>query len=64
MPPVAEYPQTGEADVICATAGCPIRPIRPEDRDALATFHEDFRRRPYYRFFAPYPRLTDRKDLA
>ena len=43
---------------------CHIRPIRPEDRDALATFHEGLSPETvYYRFFAPYPRLTD-KDLA
>ena len=63
--PVAEYPQHWEADVILRDGRmCHIRPIRPEDRDALATFHEGLSPETvYYRFFAPYPRLTD-KDLA
>ncbi|MEZ5119888.1 MAG: GNAT family N-acetyltransferase, partial [Candidatus Nanopelagicales bacterium] len=63
--PVAEYPQHWEADVILRDGRmCHIRPIRPEDRDALAEFHEGLSPETvYYRFFAPYPRLTD-KDLV
>ena len=63
--PVSEgYPEHWEADVILRDGRiCHIRPIRPEDRDALASFHESLSPETvYFRFFAPYPRLTE-KDL-
>ncbi|MEZ5186143.1 MAG: GNAT family N-acetyltransferase [Candidatus Nanopelagicales bacterium] len=60
----AEYPEHWEADVILRDGRiCHIRPIRAEDHDALAAFHETLSAETvYYRFFAPYPRLTE-KDL-
>ncbi|HQR79847.1 MAG TPA: GNAT family N-acetyltransferase [Actinomycetota bacterium] len=61
--PVAEaYPEHWEADVILRDGRiCHIRPIRPEDREGLAAFHETLSAETvYYRFFAPYPKLTDR----
>ena len=58
------YPEHWEADVILRDGRiCHIRPIRPEDGDALAAFHESLSAETiYYRFFAPYPRLTE-KDV-
>lgn len=63
--PPAEYPQHWEADVILRDGRmCHIRPIRPEDHDALAAFHKDLSAETvYYRFFAPYPKLSE-KDLG
>jgi acyl-CoA synthetase (NDP forming)/RimJ/RimL family protein N-acetyltransferase len=60
-----EYPEHWEADVILRDGRiCHIRPIRPDDRDALAVFHESLSAETvYYRFFAPYPTLTE-KDLV
>ena len=62
--PVTGYPEHWEADVILRDGRiCHIRPIRPEDQEALAAFHESLSPETvYYRFFAPYPRLTE-KDL-
>ncbi len=59
-----DYPEHWEADVIARDGRiCHIRPIQPSDREALARFHESLSAETvYYRFFAPYPRLTD-KDL-
>lgn len=58
------YPEHWEADVILRDGRiCHIRPIRPSDRESLANFHESLSAQTvYYRFFAPYPSLTD-KDL-
>ncbi|TNC19507.1 GNAT family N-acetyltransferase [Georgenia sp. 311] len=58
------YPAHWEADVVLRD-GVPmhIRPIRPEDAQALQEMHQ--RQSPlsqYYRFFAPMERLSD-KDL-
>lgn len=40
---------------------CHIRPILPTDRESLAAFHRALSEETvYYRFFAPYPELTDR----
>lgn len=63
-PEFPAYPEHWEADVILRDGRiCHIRPIRPEDADALAAFHESLSPETiYYRFFAPYPRLTE-KDL-
>ena len=57
-----EYPQHWEADGLLRD-GRPIhlRPIRPDDADALRGFHESLSEETiYFRFFAPYPKLSDR----
>jgi RimJ/RimL family protein N-acetyltransferase len=64
--PVTEgYPEHWEADVILRDGRmCHLRPIRPEDQQALAAFHESLSPETvYFRFFAPYPRLTERDLL-
>jgi len=60
LPP--DYPQHWEADVILRDGRvCHIRPIRAEDHDALAAFHDGLSAETvYYRFFAPYPKLSER----
>ncbi len=64
LPPVG-YPTRWEADVALRDGGTAhVRPIRPDDADAVAAFHDrqsDESR--YFRFFAPMPRLS-RRDLA
>ncbi|WP_233150163.1 bifunctional GNAT family N-acetyltransferase/acetate--CoA ligase family protein [Kineosporia sp. A_224] len=61
--PVA-YPAHWEADVVLRDGGTAhMRPIRPDDAEALQRFH--LAQSPesiYLRFFAPMPRLSD-KDL-
>ncbi len=61
----APYPAHWEADVVLRDGSTMhIRPIRPDDADALQRFH--VRQSPestYFRFFAPLARLSDR-DLA
>ena len=43
---------------------CHLRPIRPDDNARLATFHSRLSAETiYFRFFAPYPELSER-DLA
>ena len=55
-----EYPAHWEADVVLTDGGTlHLRPIRPDDADALVRFHarlspETIR----FRFFAPHPRLS------
>lgn len=58
----ARYPEHLEADVLLRDGRpCHMRPIRPEDSDALAQFHRSLSAETvYYRFFAPYPELSDR----
>ena len=55
------YPAHWEADVVLADGGTAhLRPITPDDADALQAFH--VRQSPestYLRFFAPMPRLSD-----
>ncbi len=53
---------TWEADVVLADGGTVhIRPIRPEDGDALVAFHERLSAETQYlRFFSPKPVLTPR----
>ena len=64
MSATPEYPEHWEADVILRDGRiCHIRPIRPEDGEALAAFHESLSPETvYFRFFAPYPKLTE-KDV-
>ncbi|MEV7972012.1 GNAT family N-acetyltransferase [Cellulomonas sp. NPDC089187] len=59
------YPEAWEADVVLRDGSTThIRPIRPEDADALQTFHvAQSEQSIYLRFFAPLERLPDR-DLA
>ena len=56
------YPNHWEADVVLTDGGTAhIRPITPEDGDLLRAFHARLSPETiYYRFFAPYPRLSDR----
>ncbi|MCX5386160.1 bifunctional GNAT family N-acetyltransferase/acetate--CoA ligase family protein [Streptomyces sp. NBC_00083] len=54
------YPAHWEADVVLRDGGTArIRPINPEDADRLVSFYELVSdESKYYRFFAPYPRLS------
>jgi acyl-CoA synthetase (NDP forming)/RimJ/RimL family protein N-acetyltransferase len=56
------YPREWEADVLLADGGAAhLRPIRPSDAYRLVAFYERVSpESKYLRFFAPYPRLTDR----
>ncbi|HEX5906169.1 MAG TPA: GNAT family N-acetyltransferase, partial [Propionibacteriaceae bacterium] len=56
------YPREWEADVLLADGGVAhLRPIRPSDADRLVAFYERVSpESKYLRFFAPYPRLSDR----
>ena len=56
------YPGHWEADVVLRDGGaCHVRPIRPDDAARLVEFHSRLSPQTiYYRFFAPYPKLTDR----
>ncbi|MHC6625816.1 bifunctional acetate--CoA ligase family protein/GNAT family N-acetyltransferase [Streptomyces globosus] len=56
------YPAHWEADVVLRDGGTArIRPITPEDAGRLVSFYEQVSdESKYYRFFAPYPRLSDR----
>jgi acyl-CoA synthetase (NDP forming)/RimJ/RimL family protein N-acetyltransferase len=58
----APYPVHWEADVVLRDgATAHIRPIRPDDADRLVAFYAEVSdESKYYRFFAPYPRLSDR----
>lgn len=60
MPP--EYPAHWEADVVLRDGRtCHVRPILPGDADGLVSFHARLSPETiYFRFFAPYPELTDR----
>ena len=59
------YPAEWEADVLLADgAVARLRPIRPDDAQRLVEFYDRVSpESKYLRFFAPYPRLTD-KDVA
>lgn len=59
------YPAHWEADVVLRDGGTAhLRPIRPDDADRLRDFHAHLSPETiYFRFFAPYPTLTDR-DVA
>ncbi|MGK5630224.1 GNAT family N-acetyltransferase, partial [Streptomyces sp. URMC 123] len=56
------YPAHWEADVVLRDGGtAQIRPITPDDAGRLVSFYEQVSdESKYYRFFAPYPRLSDR----
>ncbi|GAA4286100.1 GNAT family N-acetyltransferase [Georgenia daeguensis] len=60
----APYPAEWEADVVLRDgAAMHIRPIRPDDADALQRMHlAQSAQSVYFRFFAPMARLSD-KDL-
>ncbi|MEU9343589.1 GNAT family N-acetyltransferase [Streptomyces sp. NPDC048278] len=55
-----EYPSHWEADVVLRDGGTArIRPITVDDADRLVSFYEQVSdESKYYRFFAPYPRLS------
>ena len=65
-PEVAEdppgYPREWEADVLLADGGTArLRPIRPSDAGLLVAFYDRVSpESKYLRFFAPYPRLSQR----
>ncbi|MFV2194920.1 GNAT family N-acetyltransferase [Nocardiopsis sp. LOL_012] len=56
------YPNHWEADVVLTDGGTAhLRPITAADADLLRDFHSRLSPETiYYRFFAPYPRLSDR----
>ncbi|GLF99645.1 bifunctional acetate--CoA ligase family protein/GNAT family N-acetyltransferase [Streptomyces yaizuensis] len=58
--PEQTYPDHWEADVVLRDGGTArIRPLTPDDADRLVSFYEQVSdESKYYRFFAPYPRLT------
>ncbi len=60
--PVPDYPAHWEADVVLRDGGTAhIRPITPQDGSRLVEFHSRLSEETiYFRFFAPYPRLTER----
>jgi len=55
-----EYPAHWEADVVLRDGGTArIRPITVDDAERLVSFYEQVSdESKYYRFFAPYPRLS------
>ena len=55
------YPAHWEADVVLRDGGTArIRPITTDDAERLVSFYEQVSdESKYYRFFAPYPRLSD-----
>ncbi|MFF2144086.1 GNAT family N-acetyltransferase [Kitasatospora sp. NPDC058190] len=63
-PAQPDYPQHWEADVLLRDGGTArIRPITPADAGRLVEFYEQVSdQSKYFRFFAPYPRLSD-KDV-
>ncbi|MFJ9679551.1 GNAT family N-acetyltransferase [Streptomyces sp. NPDC101194] len=60
--PQHAYPDHWEADVVLRDGGTArIRPITTDDAERLVSFYEQVSdESKYYRFFAPYPRLSDR----
>ncbi|GAA3376573.1 hypothetical protein GCM10020367_48780 [Streptomyces sannanensis] len=61
-PSDSAYPAHWEADVVLRDGGTArIRPITTDDAERLVSFYEQVSdESKYYRFFAPYPRLSDR----
>ncbi|WP_166353957.1 GNAT family N-acetyltransferase [Phytoactinopolyspora limicola] len=62
MQPDPTYPDHWEADVVLSDgATAHVRPIREDDADRLVDFYARVSdESKYYRFFAPYPRLSER----
>ena len=60
----ASYPTHWEADVVLSDGGTAyVRPMTPDDADSLRRFHSRLSPESiYFRFFAPYPRLS-RRDV-
>ena len=60
--PPPSYPAHWEADIVLRDGGTArIRPLTPDDAGRLVAFYTDVSdQSKYYRFFAPYPRLSDR----
>lgn len=60
--PAPVYPVHWEADVVLRDGGTAhIRPIRPDDAGRLVAFYDQVSdESKYFRFFAPYPKLSDR----
>ncbi|WP_408022559.1 bifunctional acetate--CoA ligase family protein/GNAT family N-acetyltransferase [Streptacidiphilus albus] len=58
----AAAPFHWEADIVLRDGGTArVRPIRPDDADRLVAFYAGVSdRSKYFRFFAPYPRLSER----
>jgi GNAT superfamily N-acetyltransferase len=58
----SEYPAHWEADVVLRDGRpCHLRPIRPDDSARLVEFHSRLSAETiYFRFFAPYPELSER----
>ncbi|MFC1442120.1 GNAT family N-acetyltransferase [Streptacidiphilus sp. N1-10] len=56
------YPAHWEADIVLRDGGTArIRPLTPDDAGRLVAFYTEVSdRSKYFRFFAPYPRLSDR----
>src|SRR5690625_2014301 len=63
-PTAPSYPSHWEADIALSDGSAAhMRPIRPEDAEALQDFHvRQSEQSRYLRFFAPMPRLS-RRDL-
>ncbi len=61
--PAAAYPLEWEADVVLRDGTTThVRPIRPDDADAIQRFQTgQSERSAYFRFFAPVRRLTERE---
>jgi RimJ/RimL family protein N-acetyltransferase len=55
------YPAQFEADVVLSDGGTVlIRPIRPDDQEALSRFHQGLSPESVYlRYFSPHPSLSD-----
>ncbi|MCX9191208.1 GNAT family N-acetyltransferase [Carbonactinospora thermoautotrophica] len=56
------YPAHWEADVVLRDGGTAhLRPIRPDDAERLVAFYDRVSdQSKYFRFFTPYPRLSER----
>jgi acyl-CoA synthetase (NDP forming)/RimJ/RimL family protein N-acetyltransferase len=61
-PPPPEAPRHWAADVVVADGGTVhLRPIRPEDADAIVAFHAGLSQRTrYLRYFSAYPKIPER----
>jgi acyl-CoA synthetase (NDP forming)/GNAT superfamily N-acetyltransferase len=62
-PPAAyDYPKHWEADVVLSDGGTVhLRPIIPDDADQIVALHGRLSERTrYFRYFSPYPRMSER----